>query len=59
MLLSLFASSVIDENTAHGLSRRCEEMAATVPILVFCTDQTDICFVDERRCLERLAGPFL
>jgi hypothetical protein len=50
----------LDDDPAHGLGRRSEEMAATVLMrLGFSTDQSQITIVNERRSLMRLPWALL
>src|SRR5262249_40131452 len=57
---SPLAPGVLDENAAHGLGRRSEEMAAPVPALPLVdAEQTQVGFMNEGRRLERLARLFL
>ena len=54
-----FLPGPIDEDTPHGLSRRSEEMTATVPGLgLVAINQSYIGLVDQCRCLQRLSGRF-
>jgi hypothetical protein len=55
-LSAFLAASVVDEDAAHRLGRRREEVSTAVPLLGFLgVHQAQIRFVDQRRGLERLA----
>jgi hypothetical protein len=57
VLGAALAAGVVDEDAAHGLGRRGEEVAPAVPVLSpALADQPDVRFVDQGRGLERLAG---
>jgi hypothetical protein len=57
MFLGPHAPGVLDEDAAHGLGRRGEEVAAAVPPLgVVRTYQAEVGLMHQRRGLERLAG---
>ena len=59
-LCRAFPAGAIDEDTAHGLGCRGEEVAATVPLLApVRVDQPQVRLVDQGRGLERLAGLLL
>src|SRR5207237_6131240 len=58
--LALLATSIIDQDAAHGLGRGGKEVAAAVPVLGFVrVHQPEVGLVDQGRGLERLAGYFL
>src|SRR5262249_13310730 len=51
------ASCPVDEDTAHGLGRRGEEMAAVVPLVASGrADQTEVRFMDEGCRLKCVPG---
>ncbi len=51
------APSVLDQDPSHGLGRRGEEVAATVPGPIgIAADQPQVRFMDQGRGLERLPG---
>ena len=57
---AFLAAGVLDEDAVHGLGRRREEMAATVPgPWLLGVDQAQVGFVDQGRCLQRLTGLLL
>jgi hypothetical protein len=58
--LRLLATGIINENAAHGLGSRGEEVAPAVPLLgPVHVDQAEVGLVDQGGCLERLPGCFL
>ena len=56
---TLAASSVFNQNSAHCLCRRGEEMRTTIPVHRFVCHQSDVRFMDKRGRVERLARLFL
>ena len=60
MLFGLFTAGVIDEDAAQGLSGGGKEVSPAVPVLCLLrVHQSEICLMNERRGLERLAGRLL
>jgi len=56
---ALLAARVLDKDAPHRLSRRGEEVAATVPTLgLLGIDEPNVRFMDQCRCLERLPRLF-
>jgi hypothetical protein len=56
MFDSPFAANRFDQDAAHGFAGRCKKMAPTLEFLV--SDQSQIRFVNQGGCLQRLAGIF-
>ena len=59
---ALLRAGVLDEDAAHRLCRRREEVAAPGPVggvvvALAAADQSQVGLVDQRRGLERLSGP--
>ena len=59
-LVAAFAASCFHKYSPHGLGGGGEEVAAAIPSLqVIGADEPEVGFVDEGRCLQRLAWLFL
>jgi len=56
MFRALPSPGSLDKNSAHGLGRRGEEVAPTVPALRLVSNEAEIRFMDKSRRLQCLAG---
>src|SRR5262245_34520176 len=60
VLETTLAPGVLDEDAAHGLCGRSEEVAAAIPLLCpLLIDQAKIRLMDQCSCLQGLPGLFL
>ena len=49
------AASIVDQNAPHHLCSDREKVRAVIPLNISLIDETDKCFVDQRRGLQRMA----
>ena len=54
-----FAARAVDKYTAHGLGRCSEKVRATIPTMIFVTNQSQPGFMDEGGGLQGLSGRFI
>jgi hypothetical protein len=60
MFEPFLASSLVDQNPSHRLSRCSKEMPASLPLFgILGSHQLHVNFVYQRRCLQRLPWPLL
>jgi hypothetical protein len=51
-------SRVINQNAAHQLCRDRKEVSAVVPLYMLLLDEPEVRFIDQSRCLQRVANMF-
>jgi len=59
VLLRFFPPGTFNQNPSHRLSGSAEKVPAALPILTFRLYKSNVGFVDQSSCLERLPGPLL